>query len=529
MHLGTRAVRAVTAVVSIVALLALDTPAKAQPPVAPTQARLDSGWVRGEARDDVVAFSGIPYAAPPVGDRRFAPPVAPRPWTGVRDATRPSPSCPQPGGFGEDGIEVAGQEDCLYLDAVVPRTASKRRLPVMVWLPGGGMISGSANQYDGTRLASRGDVIVVTVNYRLGALGFLSAPALDAGGAESGNYGLLDQNAALRWVRRNAAALGGDPRQVTVAGQSAGSRSICAHLASPAARGLFQRAILQSGPCATKVFTAAEADQKGREAIAEVGCSTADATAACLRGLPLDKLVALLPDFGVPAARREPRWDPVAGTSYLPDQPLTALGKGSAAGIPILTGTTHDESRGFVLGDYPGLTSKDYATEVRAVFSDDADAVLAEYPADAYSSPVIALATVLTDQTYACPQLTTARTASRTTTVFAYEFNEDSGLTEGGQPYGAMHGWDLPFLWKLNMPEAGYPELTHAQRRLSDAVVDYWTTFAHRGRPGTAGVAHWRPFNHRSTVRSLSTTSAAPQDFAGDHHCSFWAALSGVP
>lgn len=283
MHLGTWAVRAVTAVVSAVALLTLGVPAEAQPPPGRTQLRLDSGWVRGEARDDVVAFSGIPYAAPPVGDRRLAPPAAPSPWTGVRDATRPSPSCPQPGGFGEDGVQVAGQEDCLYLDAVVPRDAGERRLPVLVWLHGGAMISGAANQYDGARLASRGDVIVVTANYRLGALGFLSTPALDAEHTGSGNYGLLDQNAVLRWVRRNATAFGGDPGQVTVAGQSAGSRSICAQLASPAARGLFQRAVLQSGPCANKVFTKAEADRNGRQAIAEVGCSTADATVACLR------------------------------------------------------------------------------------------------------------------------------------------------------------------------------------------------------------------------------------------------------
>jgi para-nitrobenzyl esterase len=519
MHLRTQARLAAAAI----ALFGLAPSAEGLQRAGSTQVRLDSGWIRGEARDGTVAFSGIPYAAAPTGDRRFAPPAVPRPWTGVRDATRPSPACPQPEGFGEEGIQVAGQEDCLYLNVVVPRTASRRPLPVLVWFHGGGLITGSASQYDGTRLAGRGDVIVITANYRLGALGFLSAPALDAEGSTSGNYGLLDQNAVLRWVRRNADALGGDPRKVTVAGQSAGSQSICAHLASPAARGLFQRAILQSGPCANRVFTKAEADRKGSQAIAEAGCSTAGDTAGCLRDLPVKELVALMPDFGVPAARREARWGPVAGTSYLPHQPITALRHGSAAGTPLLMGTTHDESRSFVLGSYPGLTPDAYAAEIRAIFA-DADTVLAEYPADHYPSPAIALATVLTDQTYACPQLTTARTASAAAPVFAYEFQENSGLTQAWQPMGAMHGWDLPFLWKLNMPQANYPELTLAQRHLSDTMIGYWATFAHKGTPNATGLARWRPFTHRSTVLTLSATSTTPTDFADDHHCTFWAA-----
>jgi para-nitrobenzyl esterase len=531
MQLRTHLVRAAAALACAAALLTTGVSAEAAPPAGSTPVtgsntvRLDSGLARGAARDDAIAFSGIPYAAPPTGQRRFAPPAAVEPWAGVRDATKPSPTCPQPDGFGAGGVQVSGQEDCLYLDAIVPRRSGHRRLPVIVWLHGGGMITGSAGQYDGTRLATRGDAIVITANYRLGALGFLSAPALDTPGATSGNYGLLDQHAVLRWVRANAAAFGGDPGRITVAGQSAGSRSLCAHLASPAARGLFQRAILQSGPCANPVFSKAEADRNGRAAIAEVGCAKAADQAACLRALPIRDLAALLPDFATPPARRQDRWGPVAGTTYLPEQPITALRRGSAAGVSLLMGTTHDESRAFILNGYRDFTPEAYAAEVRAVFPDDAEAVLAAYPAADYPSPVVALATVITDQTYACPMLTTARTASRTTRVFAYEFAEDSGLTSAGQPLGAMHGWELPYLWTLNMPQAGYPDLTPAQTRLSETMIDYWTTFAHRGHPSAPGANPWQPFTHRSTVLGLTAGAIQPTDFAADHRCRFWAGV----
>ncbi|GAB3762953.1 carboxylesterase/lipase family protein [Microlunatus parietis] len=521
----TMIIRTVAAAVCAVALIVSGTPAQAQPRPGRATARLDSGWVRGAAGAGVTVFSGIPYAAPPTGDRRFAPPAAPEPWIGNRDATAPSPSCPQPGGFDAGGVRVAGQEDCLYLDAVVPRRSGHRRLPVIVWLHGGGMITGAAGQYDATRLASRGDAIVITANYRLGALGFLATPALDAGGVDSGNYGLLDQHAVLRWVRTNAAALGGDPGRVTLAGQSAGARSACAHLAAPAARGLFARAILQSGPCAVPFLSRAEADRNGETALAEVGCAGAADPAGCLRALPVADLAALLPDFGVPAARRPERWGPVAGTTYLPEQPIAALRRGSAAGVDLLLGTTRDESRSFVLTGYPNLTAEGYAAELRAVFGDDADAVRETYPAAESPSPVIALATVQTDRTYACPGMITARTASRYSRVYAYEFAEDSGLMAGGQPMGATHGWDLPFLWTLRMPQAGYPDPTTAQARLSDTMIDYWTAFAHRGRPASPGAPQWPAFGPRSTVLGLSTEAIRPVAFADDHRCAFWAAI----
>lgn len=193
-----------------------------------------SGAVRGSTAGDHREYLGIPYAAPPVGNLRWRMPRPPARWTGVRDATRPGSVCPQDA---PDGSGLTGDEDCLNLDVWTPTSGSRLRdRPVVVWIPGGGFVLGAGSQYDATRLVARTGVVVVTVNYRLGALGFLRTPSLAVEDPNAGNYGLADQRAALRWVHRNISAFGGDPRNVTVAGQSAGGFSVCAHLASPASR-----------------------------------------------------------------------------------------------------------------------------------------------------------------------------------------------------------------------------------------------------------------------------------------------------
>lgn len=273
-------------------------PASAAPP-GTGLVRVDSGWLRGSVADDHVTYSAIPYAAPPVGERRWRPPVPPAHWAGVRDATAPSTPCPQAG--------VAGAEDCLLLDVTVPSDVEAgERLPVLVWLHGGGFSSGAAPEYDGTRLATTGRLVVVTVNYRLGALGFLSAPAIGGG-----NYGLMDQTAALRWVSRNAARFGGDPHEVTLAGQSAGARAVCGHLAAPMSRGLFHRAVIQSGACDNDVPTLATAQALGTRAMAELGCETA----ACLRTRTPADLLTTLRGVGQPVNSRaaDKPWGLVAG------------------------------------------------------------------------------------------------------------------------------------------------------------------------------------------------------------------------
>ena len=498
------------------------SPSVAGPP-DPTLLRVEGGWLRGAVTGEVIRFSGVPYAAPPVGERRWTAPAAPEKWKGVRAATTSAPKCPQPGWDNDGDPVVIGDEDCLYLDVVRPRRPERRGpMPVLVWLHGGNLTSGAGSEYDGARLATRGDIVVVTVNYRLGALGFLSSPALDSSRHVSGNDGLLDQAAALRWVRRNIRAFGGDPRRITLAGQSAGARSVCAHLASPRSRRLFHRAIVQSGPCTQPVMNKTRADTKGRRAVAELGCTEVADAAACLRRVPVTELLELT-DRGSPflRERRDDLWGPVAGTPFLPLQPQRALRRGDAAGVPLLLGSMRDEARGAVLGNLPDLSAEEYSEMVGTLFGDDAEAVLAAYPAGDHRSPALALARVLTDWGYSCPTLATARVASRHAPVYAYAMHEASPPV-GGTRYGAYHGWDLPFLWRTSIPFTQYPPLSPDQRRLSARMVRYWTTFVSTGAPDGRDRSPWRTFSASREGLRLAVSGTRPIRLGPGHHCGLW-------
>ena len=490
----------------------------------PGVVRVESGWLRGSVAADHVAYSAIPYAAPPVGSRRWRPPTDPKRWHGVRKATTPSPLCPQ---SGTSEGEVVGQENCLFLDVTVPRGAERGdRLPVLVWLHGGGLDSGGAQRFSGSTLAVQGNLVVVTINYRLGALGFLSTPEL---GRDAGNYGLMDQVAALRWVHRNIARFGGDKHEVTLAGQSGGARAICAQLASPRARGLFDRAIIQSGACSNDVPTRSEGHAFGEQAIAKLGCTTSADVAACLRRRSPGKLVGTLQGVGHDLTGRvkDRPWNPVARTRTLPVQPGVALRTGFAARVPLLVGATRDEMRGHVFGRVPSLTAQDYHTMVTETFGDDAAAVLEHYPAAAYERPALALAAVLTDwggQIGTCPVLRDAQAAARHQPVYSYEFAEGGGEAPGGFPLGSYHGLELPYLWTLN-GYSPYPPLTPAQEQLSATMIDYWAAFAHTGNPNGPDRPRWPAFGPDGTVLGLSTGGIAPTPFAENHHCELWAGV----
>ncbi len=393
---------------------------------------------------------------------------------------------------------------------------------MLVWLPGGGFVTGASQEYDGTKLATSGRLMVVTVNYRLGALGYLSSPALG-----EGNYGLMDQAAALRWVRRNAAGFGGDPGNVTLAGQSAGARSVCALLASPLARDLFHRAITQSGACENRVPTLAEARAVGAQATEALGCTTAPDVAACLRERPPSRVLTVLSGRPPVNGRSGERpWGPTAGTSVLPQQPGDALRNGTAARVPLLIGGTAHEMRGFV-SLQSSLTAEEYRAMMVQTFGDRADAVLAKYPVT--TSPALALATALSDWggfIGACPVLRTAQAAAARQPVYAYEFAEDNGrVTPDGFPLGAYHSQDLPYLWTVNMPQNPYPPLTVEQQRLSATMIGYWTAFARTGNPNGSNRPDWPAFNRSGTVLGLSTTGIAPAPYAASHNCTFWQGL----
>ena len=297
----------------------VSTAAASDPAVVTTAA----GVVRGAVTPDLRFFGGIPYAAPPVGDLRFALPVPAQPWPGIRDADRPGARCMQdPQGDLEMGRNTS--EDCLSLNVWTPAGGqSGARLPVMVWIHGGAFINGSAGIYHAERLVTRGGIIVVTLNYRLGALGFLAHPEL------GNNFGLADQQLALHWVRDNIAAFGGDPDKVTIAGESAGGMSVCDHLVAPASTGLFRAAIIQSAPCQAQVARP-EAEASSLAYARAVGCPDPGRAATCLRALPVDKL-------------RKPVWyyhigddalsGPVTGTTLLPLDPMRAIESGSASSL----------------------------------------------------------------------------------------------------------------------------------------------------------------------------------------------------
>ena len=496
---------------------------------------IDDGAVRGVAVPGGYAFRGLPYAAAPTGQLRWRAPRRPAEWNGVRDATQFAPSCPQHTDPFQNLFLPPGPiaEDCLYLNVSTPDLHSRRGggRPVLVWIHGGGLTQDAARNYDGSKLAGEGTV-VVTINYRLGALGFLAHPALAARpGDAAGNYGLMDQQAALRWVRRNIEKFGGDPRRVTIAGQSAGGLSVLAHLVSRGSRGLFQRVIVQSGAFALKQQSLADAKAFGQSFATSAGCP--DQSANCLRTLPVSALVDHFPGAAIPG---------VVDGKVLRESIGGALAGGRFTRAPILNGINHDEEFLFVAGlgvavsggtfvlvpERP-VTAANYQSNIAAVLGVSparAAAIAAEYPLDAYPAPVVALSTLVSDANFACPALQVDRWTSRRAPTFAYQFNDDTAphrlAPPGALPPIATHSSELQYLFDLpNLPFPG--TLNPDQQALAGSMRAAWASFAANGDPSSAA-SPWPSFNDRAQVLSLE--SPQPQvdtSFASRHHCSFWA------
>jgi para-nitrobenzyl esterase len=489
---------------------------------------VDGGAVRGTTVGATDEFLGLPYAAPPVGRLRWRPPQPADRWSGVRDATTFGPNCPQvatPFGL------ASSFEDCLYLNAYAPagREHDSDGHPVMVWIHGGGLARGESQDYDPAKLAADGTV-VVTINYRLGALGFLAHPALaERPGGSSGAYGWMDQQATLRWVHRNIRGFGGDPGNVTIAGESAGGLSVLAQLASPGAHGLFHRAIVQTGAFALTQTPLAEAETAGEAFAAKVGC--ADQTAACLRGLPISVIQA----NDSQANEKPTGYVPGVVDGELLTQSIgTALASGQFNRVPVINGTNHDESRLFTayfeLIGAP-VTAENYQDVIASrlgVSASVAAVIATEYPLSSYPSPAVAYSAVDTDAVFACPAPQVDQWTSRYVPTFAYEFNDENApqryLPPVSFPYGAAHQSELQYLFDL--PTAPIPgTLTAQQQTLAASMKRYWANFAARGIPSSAGDPRWPRFN-RDSQQMLSLVPPRPQlqsDFTSDHHCGFWA------
>jgi len=476
------------------------------------------GQIRGKQVGATDEYLGIPYAAPPVGARRWAPPQPPARWHGVRPATAFAPHCPQPAGvFGRPSTS----ENCLYLNVFRPAGHRDGNLPVMVWIHGGGFVGGESDDYDPSALIA-GGVIVVTINYRLGALGFLADPALASRpGGPTGDYGLMDQQAALRWVQHSIRAFGGNPANVTIFGESAGGQSVLLQLISPTARGLFAKAIVESGGYAQYPMSLASAEAQGRAFAAKVGC--ASQTAQCLRKLPVAKILANQNQSGASAD--------IDGLVLT--QPLkTALATGRFSRVPVIDGSNHDEWRLFVaLATFEGdpVAAANYQQTIAStlfISPQLAAIIAAQYPLSAYPSPALAMSAVGTDAIFACPTLLLDQDMSKYTTTYAYEFNDEnapSGYPSPGFPYAAAHAAELQYLFGL--PAEARGTLSALQQQLATAMQREWTSFAKSGVPAAPGAAPWPRFTPTGQ-QMLSLIPPHPQsetDFAAEHHCSFWA------
>ncbi len=491
-----------------------------------------TGDVQGVAAGAITTYLGIPYAAPPVGDLRWRPPQAPAPWTATRKADAFGSRCPQTAAVGEFSAPSA-TEDCLFLNVFVPSSATAAsRLPVMFWIPGGGFFAGGSNDYDPASLVTHGGVVVVSINYRLGLLGFLSQRDLDAEGHAFANYGLMDQQLALHWVHDNIARFGGDPDNVTIFGESAGAISAYGHMASPQSKGLFHKAILESGyidyaeePQASPRSVTTPLDKAtgyGAGFAAASGCK--DDVAACLRRLPVAEIIARQMPFisGL-----------IIGGSTLPRPIDPVLREGSFNRVPVINGTNHDEWRWPLarteLNTGRPLTTDRYAGELAKFFGAIAPKVAAAYEPRAFGSASEALAAAETDAYFACAAIRYDGWMARYVPVYGYEFDDRHApmyMPPASFPYGAAHTSELQFIFPMFHGGRGIAHpLTPAENELALTMARYWSNFARNGDPNGAGLPTWpRVTTEAVALESLNVPAPSPiaASFNDDHKCAFW-------
>jgi para-nitrobenzyl esterase len=465
----------------------------------------EAGCVRGREESGAVVFRGIPFATPPVGPLRWTAPKPAARWSGEREAAGFSKACPQVNAL-ISGETLDWDEDCLYLNVWTPAVAAEPRLPVMVWIHGGGLQNGAASQptYDGRFFAGRG-VVLVSVNYRLAQLGYLAHPALSAEQADgvSGNYGLLDQLRALEWVRDNVARFGGDPANVTVFGESAGGLSVCGLLATPGAAGLFHRAIIQSAVCpapgsqfvrplrAEGGQGGESAEAQGRRFSAALGCPAGAGELACMRAKPALEVLKTLQALSGYIGAGE-RYAFTVDGKVLPATPYEALAAGTQQHVPLILGTTGNEASIFTL-ELPVETQAKYEALVRAFYGAAADELLALYPASSYPYPKAALNALISDIGTVCGVRRAARAAVRSgVSAHLYQFTH---VTAVAKPLGlgAFHSSELEFVFGTLRDRSSSPA-TAGELALSDAMAGYWVSFATSGEPNASAAVEWKPF-----------------------------------
>eukprot|EP01116_Phalansterium_solitarium_P009362 TRINITY_DN23481_c0_g1_i1.p1 TRINITY_DN23481_c0_g1~~TRINITY_DN23481_c0_g1_i1.p1 ORF type:complete len:505 (+),score=136.16 TRINITY_DN23481_c0_g1_i1:37-1551(+) len=479
--------------------------------------KTQNGVVKGFTTDATRQFLGIPFAQPPLAALRWTAPVPSQAWSGVYDATYYRSACMQVPNAQPNITHVS--EDCLYLNVMTPLNATPNSgLAVMFWIHGGSFLSGSGQLYDGSDLIKAGNVVFVSINYRLGPLGFLALPALANQGSSTGNYGLQDQRLALQWVRDNIAAFGGDPNQVTIFGESAGAISVCSHLAAPLSAGLFRGALMESGFC--KLFTLPVSESMGANISTTVGCSSnAAGQLACLRAVPAETLID---------ANRFSYWSPTIDGVEFTANPISYLANGTFNRVPLLLGTNRNEEGFFLCQQYANLTADFYATSIKQIFGESFGSTLMDYyPASAYNSPVEALVDLYTDYEFVCPTHHAAEAvANSSIPVFMYSFSH-APSTEQNPCFGVSHTYELPFIFS-NLLKFVNTTFTPAEQQLASAMLQFWTSFAKNLVP--TGAVPWNQFvpssgNEQNVLLNLTISTEVGYR---SKYCAVWSEIDDV-
>jgi len=541
--------------ICLVALLALpallgswQTAAAEQSPVVQTK----DGPVQGLLTDGVAQFLGIPYAAPPVGKLRWKPPKKPEPWTEVLQATKYAPICALTTTLGVFSGPANDNEDCLYLNVFTPNLDDTARLPVIVWIHGGGNVDGETPGYDGSKLAADGKTVVVTMEYRLNLMGFFAHPALDNEGHPFANYGILDQQAVLKWVKQNIAKFGGDKNNVTLGGQSAGAQDTGLNMVSPLAAGLFDRAICESycPRSALPTKEAAEANGVAMAVAAGCGAGTGPEVAKCLRDLPASTIEAFAGTAS--AASTYISGQGIVDGEIVPDQPLKLFANGQFNHMPLINGNVEDEQNfSLAITEYftspknalrTPPTADQYEAYINTTFvppaypAGSAPKVLANYPLNAYASPQLAWDRLGTDVGI-CSERRLDKILASQIPVYAYEFDDQTApfyfpKMPGFTPL-AYHTADIQYLFPLwsGGPDGIQHQLNQKQKALSDQLVTAWTNFAWTGNPNGIGNYPWPKYTIQNNAPAwliedipvLSTLTDA--QYSALRKCDFWDSL----
>ncbi len=465
--------------------------------------KIDSGRLKGVTADGVTSFKGIPYAAPPVGDLRWRPPQPVKPWTGVREASAYGGDCmqkPFPGDAAPLGVTPA--EDCLYVNVWVPASGAQKKVAVMVWIYGGGFVNGGSSPavYDGSQFARRG-VVFVSFNYRLGRFGYFGFPALTKENPDEphGNYAYMDQIAALKWVRRNIAAFGGDPRNVTLFGESAGGGSVFAMLTSPLSQGLFQKAIIESGGGRSGLFPPrylSKASTAGMPSAESVGLEFAkkagisgegpDALAA-LRKLPAE---AVCDGLNMATMRTPTYAGPMIDGKVIVEPPDAAYAAGRGAKVPLIAGANSQDI---------GFSTARSMDELFGRFGDDRDKAKAAYDPKGTGTLGQLGVLVAADQMMIEPARFTVRMlAEAGQPAYEYRFSYVA-VSMRKQWKGAPHATEIPFVFDTVAVRYG-KDLDPKDKATAEAANAYWVNFAKTGNPNGKGLPEWPAYNAQTDM-----------------------------